>query len=163
VLDFDVQRFSRVCAVTQRELVPGDAFYSVLIRDGGGVVRQDIFSDAWTGPPDECLGWWKSEVPDPKNKKLQWAPHDVMLHYFAETEDKLDQKDVRYVLTLLMVRRRIFRLEETETNADGREEMILFCPRTENEHRVEVVSVGQQRAREIQELLAQLLVDAGGK
>ncbi len=86
-----------------------------------------------------------------------------MLHYFAELEDQVDQADVRYVLSLLMIRRRVFRLEETETDDEGHETMILFCPRNENEYRVDVTTVSQDRVREIQDLLAQLLVDAAGK
>ena len=163
VLDFEVQRFTRVCAKTDRALKPGDAFYSALVRDGSNVSRQDVVADAWEGPPEDCLAWWKSEVPDPKAKRIHWAPHDVMLNYFAELDDQKDQGDVRYLLSLLMIRRRIFRLEETETDDEGHETMILFCPRNENEYCVNVTTVSQDRAREIQDLLAQLLVDAAGK
>ena len=165
MLDFEVQRFTRVCAKTDRALKPGDSFYSVLVRDGASVSRQDVIADAWDGPPDDCLAWWKSEVPDPKSKKTHWAPHDVMLHYFAELQDQADrpdQADVRYVLTLLMIRRRIFRLEETETDDEGHETMILFCPRNETEYRVDVTTVSRDRAKEIQGLMAQLLVDVAG-
>ena len=163
VVDFDVQRCSRVCAITQRELGPGDQYYSVLVRDGASVERQDIFSEAWSGPPGECIAWWRSVVPDPQHAKLHWAPHDVMLHYFAETDDDAAKADVRYILALLMIRRRIFRLEETEIHESGVEEMILFCPRTETEHRVEVTPLNAERADEIQALLADLLVDTGGQ
>jgi hypothetical protein len=86
-----------------------------------------------------------------------------MLHYFAELEDQVDRADVRYVLSLLMIRRRVFRLEETETDDEGHESMILFCPRNENEYRVDVTTVSQDQAGAIQEQLAQLLVDAVGK
>ena len=163
MLDFEVQRFTRVCAKTGRALKPGDSFYSALVRDGSDVSRQDVVADAWDGPPEDCLAWWKSEVPDPKAKRIHWAPHDVMLHYFSELEDQADQTDVRYVLSLLMIRRRVFRLEGTETDDAGHESMILFCPRNENEYRVDVTTVSQDRAREIQKQLAQLLVDAAGK
>jgi len=162
VVDFEVQRFTRVCAKTGRELQPGETYYSVLIRDGVQIIRQDVAAGEWDTPPEDCLGWWKSEVPDPKAKKMHWAPHDVMLHYFAETENDPEQADVRYVLSLLMVRRRILRLEETETDDAGRETMLLYCPRNETEYSVGVTPISQQRVQKIQELLAQLLVDAAG-
>ena len=160
---FEVQRFTRVCAETAAELKPGETFYSYLIRDGSQTARKDVSATAWTGPPDDCLGWWKSEVPDPKSKKVHWAPHDVMLHYFAETEGKPDQLDVRYILSLLMIRRRIFRLEETETSDEGQETLVLYCSRNETEYHVPVVDIDSERAVQVQGLISQLLVDAGSK
>ncbi len=162
MLDFEVKNFSRVCAETDREFKPGDRFYSYLIRDGSETVRRDVSIDAWKGPPEDCLGWWKSEVPDPKSKKLNWAPHDVMLHYFGETEDKPDQADVRFILTLLMIRRRIFRLEESENRDDGTEVLHVYCTRNESEYEVPVVGVTAERAKNVQDILSNLLVDAGG-
>jgi len=162
VLDFEVQRFTRVCAKTERELRPGDEFFSYLTRDGGDTIRVDVATEAWEGPPEDCLGWWKSIVPDLKSKKMNWAPHEVMLHYFAETEDKPDQADVRYILALLMVRRRIFRIEDSESENDV-ERLVLFCAQNETEYRVAVTPITPERSKEVQALLAQLLVDAGSR
>ena len=161
MLDFVVQKFTRVCAKTEAELKPGEKFYSYLTRDGGETVRRDVSAKAWEGPPEDCLGWWKSEVPDPKSTKLNWAPNDVMLHYFAETEDKPDQADLRYVLALLMIRRRIFRLEETRTNESGEEVLALFCSKNETEYEVPVLEVSADRAAELQATVSELLVDVG--
>ena len=163
MLDFEIQRFTRVCSKTQRELKPGDEFYSYLVHLGAETVRKDIVADQWKGPPEECLAWWKSEVPDLKSTKMHWAPHDVMLHYFAETEGKPEAADVLYVLALLMIRRRIFRLELTETDDQGNETMILYCSRNETEYQVQVVQISRERAKEVQSLLSQLLVDVGSK
>ena len=113
-MDFDVQRCSRRCAVTGRELQPGEWFYSALIPSGASVVRQDYSIEAWQGPPAEALGWWKSQIPTAETKKTQWAPNDVMLELFDELAGQPDRSDLRYVLTLLLIRRRVFRLEETE-------------------------------------------------
>ena len=161
MVDFDVQKFTRVCAQTEAEFKPGDEFYSYLVREGAATVRRDVAASAWKGPPVDCIGWWKSEVPDPKTKKLHWAPNDVMLHYFAETEGQTDQADVRYILALLMIRRRIFRLEETETNEEGQEVLMLYCSKNESEYEVPVVSMSQERSQEVQALISELLVDVG--
>lgn len=163
MLDFEVQRFTRICSESGCELKPGEPFYSYLIRDGSETVRKDVSADAWSGPPEDCLGWWKSEVPDPKSKKIHWAPHDVMLHYFADTEGKPDQADIRYILSLLMIRRRIFRLEETEINDYGQETLVLYCSRNEMEYHVPVIDLDAERVTEVQGLISKLLVDAGSK
>jgi hypothetical protein len=138
-------------------LQPGEQFYSVLIADGAEVVRRDYGEEAWNGPPDDAVGWWKSRMAEANAKKMNWAPNDVMLHYFQQLEEQAGQEDIRYVLTLLMVRRRILRLEESEIDDAGRELLVVFCPRNETEYRVPVVTPDPQRAREIQEELAKML------
>jgi hypothetical protein len=161
MLDFDIQRFTRHCHSTGRELSPGEAFYSVLVSEGAQVVRHDYAADAWPGPPEKALGWWKSQVPETHTKKMQLAPSEVMLQYFQELEGRPDKEDERYVLALLMIRRRVVRQERTEQDPMGRDVEVLYCPRNETEYRVPVVMPSPERAAAIQEELGRLLYSEG--
>ena len=156
-MDFEIQRCTRRCDESDRELAPGETFYSVLLVKGAEVKRVDYCESAWNGPSEKALGWWKSQMPDPELNKMHWAPNDVMLHFFERLEGQPEQRDVRYILSLLMIRRRILRLDDTEQCADGSEELVVFCPRKEAEFRVPVVEPGPQRIHEVQEALARLL------
>lgn len=162
-MDFEVQRCTRRCAKTDREFQAGEEFYSVLIPEGANVARQDIAITAWEGPPEQNLGWWKSQMPDINERKLHWAPNDVMLHYFEQLDGLADSSDTRYVLALLMVRRRIVKLVETEHDAAGREVLVLYCSKNENEYKVPVLHPTADRAKQIQEELAKLLFAKSGK
>jgi hypothetical protein len=160
-VDYDIQRFTRHCAKTGRELKPGETFYSVLAADGARIVRQDFAADAWQGPPEGALGWWKSHVPTQSTHKVSWAPNDVMLELLEQWESDSAKQDMRYVLSLLLVRRRVLRLEEAETNEAGQEVSALYCPRRETTYRVITSMPSDERAVEIQNELGQLLF-AGG-
>ena len=157
MIDFEIQRCTRRCAKTQREFKPGEPFYSVLVPDGAEIRRHDYSAEAWDGPPEDAVGWWKSQMPDANAHKMHWAPNDVMLHYFQQLEGQPGKEDIRYVLALLMIRRRIVRLEATETDPQGREIMVLYCPRGEVEYRVPVTAPAGPRVDEIQQELAALL------
>src|SRR5262245_30968620 len=111
LLDFEVQRCTRRCAATDRPLEPGDVCYSVLEVQGADVVRRDYADDAWTGPPETAFGWWRSRVPEPTTRKIKLAPNDVLLELFDQLADRTEQHDMRYVLTLLLLRRRVLRLD----------------------------------------------------
>jgi hypothetical protein len=161
MIDFEIQRCSRRCSVTERELRTGETCYSVLVPAGDDVQRRDFSAEAWQGPPDDCIGWWKATVVDPNDGRLHWAPNDVMLHYFERLLDDPTALDARYVLALLLVRRRIARLDRTETAADGRVELVLFCPRNEAEYRVAEATVTPERAAAIQQQLSELLQTHG--
>lgn len=162
MLDFEIGRFTRVCHATGRELAAGEAFYSVLVAEGGTVVRRDYAATAWPGPPDKAVGWWKSEVPHPLTKKVSLAPSEVMLQLFQELEGRPDQEDQRYVLALLMIRRRILRQQRTEHDSTGREIAVLYSPSTDSEYRAPVVLPTPERAAAIQAELGRLLYSQGG-
>lgn len=162
MIDYEVQRCTRHCAATGRKLEPGEEFYSTLTAEGSQVVRHDYAKEAWQGPPERVLGWWKSHMPDQNAKKLHWAPNDVMLDLLESLESQPDKRDMRYVLALLLIRRRVVRLEETETDETGGEVSVLYCPRREATYRVATATPGDERTAEIQQELSRLLfADAG--
>ncbi|MEX0819797.1 MAG: hypothetical protein WD070_09380 [Pirellulaceae bacterium] len=157
MFDFDIQRCTRHCAKTEREFRPGEIFLSVLIPQGASVVRHDYSREAWDELPENAIAWWKSQMPEPNAKKVNWAPNDVMLHYFEQLESDPARADVRYVLALLMVRRRIVRIEDTETDDAGQEQLVLYCPKNETEYKVAILNPSPERATEIQDELSKLL------
>ena len=156
-MDYEVQRCTRHCETSGRELAPGESFYSVLVAEGAELNRHDYSLEVWQGPPKGAVGWWKSQIPDQSARRKHWAPNDVMLHFFDELGRQSDKQDMRYVLSLLLVRRRVMRLEENETDEQGRETIVLYCPRRDATYKVPVATPDEARAEAIQEELAKLL------
>ncbi|MCR9118579.1 MAG: hypothetical protein NXI22_16710 [bacterium] len=157
MFDIETPRFSKKCAKTGEEFQPNQTYFSVLTAEGADVVRRDYCEAAWEGPPEDAIGWWRSQTPDAAAKKIGWAPNDVMLNYFVNLEEDEEKSDMRFVLALLLIRRRIVRLEEPETDDDGREVMIVYSPKDETTHRVAPASPKPERIAEIQDELAELL------
>ena len=157
MIDYEVQRCTRHCAATGRELAPGEVFYSTLTSEAAQVVRRDYAREAWQGPPPGVLGWWKSQMPQRDARKLHWAPNDVMLELLETLESQPDKEDMRYVLALLLIRRRVVRLEETEHDEQSREVSVLYCPRRETTYRVRTIVPNEERTAQIQEELSRLL------
>jgi hypothetical protein len=154
MLDFEVHARSRKCSATDRLFEPGETFYSALVSSGADVARYDYAASAWQGPPEHCIGWWKSVVPDVRGGKMHWAPNDVMLHYFEQIAENPEKVEVRYVLTLLMIRRRVLRLEDKD---DSSGELIVFCPKNEQTYHVPIADPPAKRVAAIQDELAKLL------
>ena len=157
MLDFEIQKLTRQCCTTGKELLPGELFYSVLVPEGSAVLRKDYAAEAWPGPPENALGWWKSHVPEANAKKLHLAPSEVMLQYFEQLLEEPLLADERYVLALLMIRKRVVRQERVETDAAGMETLVLHCATNDQEYRTAVVMPTAERAKEIQEKLGNLL------
>ena len=51
-MDFEIERCTRHCAASGRELAEGEEFYSVLLREGRKSKRRDYACDAWPGAPE---------------------------------------------------------------------------------------------------------------
>ena len=92
MLDFDITRCSRKCSATGRTILPGEEVYSVLLQDGGDIVRRDYAANAWEGPPEACLGWWATQIPKPPNEAQKMAPPEVLVGLFDQLS-QTDQKD----------------------------------------------------------------------
>jgi hypothetical protein len=157
VLDFDVRRCTRRCHASERELQPGEEFYSVLVPQGSEVVRQDFAASAWEGPPEQNIGWWKSQMPEAGAVKVKMAPPDVLLDYFEQLEHVADKTDVRYVMALLLVRKRLAKWEVTETDDQGNRIMLLDCSRTQQQYRVIECDPTPEQIMQIRDELMQTL------
>jgi hypothetical protein len=157
MIEYEIQRFTRHCATTGRELTPGEEFYSVDIEEGSNIVRKDYCAAAWQGPPDQALGWWKAQVPGPGAKKVHWAPNEAMLQFFEQLGEQPGRDEIRYVLALLLLRRRVFRMEREDRDPDGRETLVVYCPRRETSYQIPAAVPEEARIKEIQDELARLL------
>jgi hypothetical protein len=164
LLDFEIQRCTRRCAVTDRTMEPGEVCYSMLEVQGADIVRKDFSTAAWTGPPVDAFGWWKSRIPESNAKRIKLAPNDVLVELFEQLADRPGSEDMRYVLALLLVRRRVFRLEAPEMHigkpsaAAAVETVTLLCPKRGTTYEVLVVTPSGERIDEIQQQLSELLV-----
>jgi hypothetical protein len=168
LLDFEVQRSTRRCAATNRALEPGDLCYSMLELQGADVVRKDFCVDAWQGAPPAVIGWWKTRIPEPIAKKIKLAPNEVLLNLFDELADHHEQLDLRYVLTLLLLRRRVLRMDVPPEELglipvpaaakQHVETMFVYCPKRDASYEVVVAMPAPPRIDEIQQQLSDLLV-----
>jgi hypothetical protein len=156
-MDYEVQNFTRRCTTTGREFAPGEWYYSVLMAEGAELKRYDYSIDAWQSPPAGAIGFWKSQVPDKTTRRKHWAPNDVLLHFFDELAEQADKQDIRYVLTLLLIRRRVFRLEDERRDPQGNEVLTVYCPRRDITYTIPAIVPEQVRIDEIQQQLTALL------
>jgi hypothetical protein len=120
----------------------------------------DYSVEAWTSAPADAVASWKSQVPIETNRKPRMAPNDVLLELFDELAHAPESAELRYVLALLMIRRRIFKLEETiaaDKRAGIEETLVLHCPRRDETYRVPAAVPNDQRMNELQAQLATLL------
>jgi len=164
LLDFEVKTCSRCCVQTGNALQPGEVYFSILAiqekGQGSETVRSDYCAEAWQGPSEASLGWWRSRVPV-KDEKPKLAPTDVMLNLFTALADKRADTQFRYLLGLLLIRRRILRREDSVRNDADQEVLTLFAPRRDERYELIVDEPNQEQAEQIQQRMIDLLYGDG--
>jgi len=159
MMDFQIKRTSRHCHATERELQPGEPFFSDLVDEDGVLSRQDYCQEAWQGPSEGSIGWWRARIPETEGGRVYWAPRDVLLAYFDSLVDKTEHIATTYVMGLLLVRKRILQLVDSETTELG-EFLELRRAKDKRTYKVQVVDLSDGQVNDIQrELGDQLFTD----
>ena len=153
--EFDFKGCSKKCAGSDREIGPGDEYISVLIlNDDCEMERLDYSMEAWEGPPEDCVGWWRSKIPDLADGKVYWAPNDVIFAYFDKIHEEQKAPATLYVLALLMVRKRLMKLDD---GPGERDKLRLISSRHEQPIEIQVITLTAERAEQIQQELGEHL------
>ena len=136
-MDYQIQPNSRRCAVTGRELQPGERYYSALVEENQQFVRKDFCVDAWQGPPAGAFSFWTGHVQASNDKAKPRFDDELLEDCFERLEGQTEPGRVnfRYVVALLLMRRRRLRYENSAIE-NGVEKMTLRCLRTNEKHEV---------------------------
>jgi len=135
--EYQIQPHTRRCAVTGRDLKPGERFYTALLEQGGKFLRQDYSSEAWQGLPEGAFSFWCGRVPAQEEIRKPRIDDELLMDCFQRLEGQADPNRVsfRYVVALLLMRRK--RLKFDEARKDGEHELLgLRCARTGAKYQV---------------------------
>lgn len=130
---YDIARPTGECAFTARKLTPGEQYVAALVeldpnaeppagaKPGAtalGFKRIDVSHEAWEQGhrPERMFSFWRSVVPEPNAKKKLFVSDEVLLNLFRRLNDtdQPDRRAFRFVLGLILMRKRLLRYEGTE-------------------------------------------------
>lgn len=121
--DWTIQGRSPHCAVTGTAFNEGDYFYTLLFHDKDGYRREDLCEQAFKTRDSAVapFSFWRSKFeppapPEPEPVSKQTA-EDLLRAYMLETNPGL--ANARYILALMLERKRILREIEAKRGDDG--------------------------------------------
>lgn len=113
-----------MCAVTGRAFAEGELFYTLLVREKEGFSRQDWSEEAWAARNENIapFSFWKTrfELPPPAEPETleKATAEDLLRRYMEETDD--GHRHARYILALMLERKRLLRQVEAREEAGAR-------------------------------------------
>ncbi|MCC9641238.1 hypothetical protein LOC71_03055 [Rhodopirellula sp. JC740] len=178
--EYKINRTTRRCSVGDRPLEPGEVYYSVVTEADEDFKRVDIAADAWTGPPEDAIGWWKNRVPRAEEKKREIAPPEVLVELLRSMAEQPAAAKSRFLLALLLLRKRHLKTvdpptsgspmgapqsdqelkstnEATAGNSPPHEVMLLQSNVDQSTMEVEVVAIASSEASRLQDELIDLI------
>jgi hypothetical protein len=158
MIEYQIQPNTRRCAQSGRELQPGEKVYSVLLEADGKWVRQDYSSEAWQGPPHGSFSFWAGRIPPGEQNQRTPIDDDLLLDCLERLEGEKEPARVnfRYVVALLLMRRKRLRFEEARTEG-AQEVLVLRCVRTRNTHRVRNPQLSEEEMAAVQDEVFRVL------
>ena len=131
MMEYHIGPPTRKCVATGRELLVGERYFTALVETGDRFERHDFAAEAWKGPPTGAFSYWVGKVAaTPEHQKPRFDD-DLLEDCFQRLEHAVEPGRInfRYVLALLLIRRKRLRFEETRY-VGQEERMHLSCPRT---------------------------------
>ncbi len=151
MMNFDIKKSCRKCCESETEIQPGEEFYSALIEVNETTTqRLDYRAEHWSGPPENCLGWWKSRIPEQGKGRVYWAPKKVLIAYFEHAVGNPATIDIAYVTALLLAQKKYLSIGDS----DDPSLLIMEDRYAKSTYEIEVPEITPQRMHEIQDELA---------
>lgn len=122
--DWQIRGRSEACSVTGRPFAEGEFFYTLLVREKDGFSRQDLSEEAW-GERNENIqpfSFWKARFeppPPPEAEPLEKATAEDLLRRYMEESDNR-HRNARYILALMLERKRLLKQIEAREEAGAR-------------------------------------------
>ena len=156
--DYQIQPNTRVCAVTGRQLEVGERFYTALLEEGDHFTRKDFSHQAWQGPPHAAFSFWTGVVPAAEESRKPRFDDDLLEECFHRLEGQTDPSRVnfRYVVALLLIRRKRLKFEQTITE-DGAERIRVRGVRSGEKHEVTNPRLSEEEMAQVQEEVFKVL------
>src|SRR3954453_9585242 len=157
---YQVARPHGKCAACEKQIEPGQKFMAALRETPLGFERVDLMLECWPSfDRADVIGFWQTVMPKAEQKKKVFVDDQVLCDVFERLADTTEpaKLNFRFVLGLILMRKRIIVYEETRTDAAGQEVwQVRFKGRDD---RLDLVNpkLDEQQVVEVSQQLSEIL------
>ena len=121
--DWSIQSRAEKCSVTGESFQDGEYFYTLLFEEGEGMRREDLSEKAYKERNDNTqpYSFWRSKFeppPPPAPEAIGKQTAEDLLRRYME-EDSSQYAAARYLLAVMLERKRLLKEVESKTNSEG--------------------------------------------
>lgn len=156
---YDVARPQGKCAVTGQVIEPGSKFMAALRETPAGFERADVSLDAWPQfDRKDVIAFWQTVMPQGEQKKRIFVDDEVLCTIFERLNEAAEpaKLNFRFVLGLILMRKRLIVCETTRTEKDQEIWTVRFRGKDD---RLELINpnMGEAEIGEVTQHLGEIL------
>lgn len=162
--DWTIQGRGDRCSLTGEPFKDGEFFYTLLFDEVGGYRREDLSEAAWKSRPKDApkpFSFWRSkfELPPPPAPEAlgKQTAEELLRRYMAENTPQY--ANARYILALMLERKRIFKQIDQKKSENGQLALIYEHAKTGE---VFVIPDPQLKLEQIADVQAEIAPLLGG-
>lgn len=166
--DWRIHRREARCTLCERAFGEGETFFSLLFFEADRLRREDLCPSCFEAPreggplPADALFWRARHLAD---KKARFAvDFEAIEELFLGLEGRPEERlqELRYLLSLLLLRKKRLKLVGVRRSASG-ETLCVRRPRRQEEFEVQVFELDSERALALKAELARVFEGAGAE
>ncbi len=157
--DSVVKRIGR-CSKCEREFAEHQEYYACLREGEQDFERDDYCLDCWDDKlREESFSFWKAKIPSKEEKKKLLVDNEILIDFFKKLIESGDEskQGFTFVLSLILMRKRILKYVETQYGNDGREIWIMKLAKEEKEYNVINPHLDDEQIERVREELSSIL------
>ena len=162
--EYKIDASSRRCVTCGRVFEVGEEYYSAVVETNQEnlLARHDFCGPCWKPPEGGYFSYWKTRVPQPEPETHR-GPRLIDMGRLMELFERLaDSEEVqarrfRYVLALVLMRKRRLKVVESRRLKDGGENLTLRETGTQRTCAVSAPPVTEDEIRSVADRLREIL------
>ncbi|MCX5654964.1 MAG: hypothetical protein NTY65_09990 [Planctomycetota bacterium] len=162
--EYKIDASSRRCRTCGRVIEVNEEYYSAVAETAQEnlLERHDFCGPCWKPPEGGYFSYWKARVPEPEPdthrgpRLIDMGRLMQLFEHLADSEE-VQARRFRYVLALVLMRKRRLRVVESRRLKDGGEELTLREVGTQRTHAVSAPPVTEDEIRSVADRLREVL------
>ena len=108
------------CSGSGKKIEYGEEYFAALVETDQGLARRDFCADYWLAEKPDVFCYWKTKLPRPDQKKHIFVDDEMLMAFFERLEQEKEQEKInfRFVLSLILMRKRRLKYDSSETQDD---------------------------------------------
>ena len=161
--EYNISKTSGQCSKCGNQLAVGQEFVAVVKEVSEDLSRLDFCMPCWevSGQHNDptFVGIWHTKVPQHQEKKRQFVDNELLVDFFTRTETAQDATKVsfRYVLALVLMRKKLLVYDGMQKDAAGAEVWLTHLRGSEQVYHVIDPKMDEEKIAEVSRRLDEIL------
>jgi hypothetical protein len=108
------------CWGSGRKIEFGEEYVGALVQTEEGLHRRDFCADYWEKEKPDVFCYWRTKLPESGQKRQLFVDDQMLMAFFERLEKETEQEkiDFRFVLALILMRKRLLKYDSSRTETD---------------------------------------------